>query len=169
MGETRRVSKKNGFGGSPGQDLSRAGDTLGPGRAYLPVLQVLHSHEQAARDVKELPAQTIWGQTQGAAVREAQTGESRRAHWGSPQHSRFPGHWWPGRLPKPARTSHPGQLPGNQDRVGGTLGQRWPQLPSGVCSRWVAGPAHRDMFMMAEKWDRSQGAAANMARACKGT
>ncbi|KAK2497704.1 hypothetical protein MC885_014952, partial [Smutsia gigantea] len=31
--------------------------------AYLPVLQVLHSHKQAAGDVEELPPQTIWGQT----------------------------------------------------------------------------------------------------------
>ena len=32
---------------------------------HLPVLQVLHGHKQTARDVEELPAQTIWGANTG--------------------------------------------------------------------------------------------------------
>lgn len=126
--------------GSPGQDPSWAGGTPGPGRAHLPVLQVLHSHEQAARDVEELPAQAIWGQTQDEAVREAaHRREPARPLGLPPSTAALPGMgqewqlvaWW---LPEPARTSHPGRLPGNQDRVGGTR----PALPSALL--WVSAP-----------------------------
>lgn len=50
---------------------------------HLPVLQVLHGHEQAAGDVEELPAQTVWGVNTGQP--------SEGWQWGARCPSRTPG------------------------------------------------------------------------------
>lgn len=109
---TRSSQEKRGSRGPPGPGTvrgtnSQAGDPLsrvhhagvsgrlGPASPaanpgpYLPVLQVLHGHEQAAGDVEELPAQTVWGTNTGRSRSGRRPGAQADVPTGSPSPARL--------------------------------------------------------------------------------
>lgn len=104
-------------------------------RPYLPVLQVLHGHEQAAGDVEELPTQTVWGANTGRSRSGRQQGAQADVPSGSPSPARL--------LPQILGQWHLGALVVTQDHVG-HVPPALPSGPLGPCPHSLVGDGGRE-------------------------